>query len=263
MAEYKDYQDWYKNYLLDQLNICKAELGFNDFIIRVAKERSYELPKEPNELLFVIKNITGSYVLGIKTQPVQIMCYTQLNTIDIAYQILDLFVKLHHQNQFHENSNLVKEDYDTPVVLKPFVESSDGFRMSLYAMGSYVICENVADIQKLQWKNDNNIYEDINYISADLSYGAVLQTSKISGQQLSTSAKQEAGTTLSITMMNYISDFCKKINQIVFGSVNGNTTFSLLYKINDVEYQKDFKLEGVQLSGNRTDAPGLVVSFRI
>lgn len=250
----------YENYILNQLNIAKASLGYDDYIIRVSSERRFKMDKTDKTLIFIIKRLTGSYVFNIKTQPVQIICYSELNTMTVGMQILDLFTKNHNNESFTLDSDYIKQNYDTVVTLRPMIQSEVGFKASLYCYGSYVICDGIADLEDLQWLNASSVYKDINYITAGIGYAAVLNTTKVSGETISTSEKQEAGLTLSISIMNDNSDFCKKVNSIMLGGTHSKFTFS--YKMNGTTYTGvQFVLSQATFTTNKTDAPGLQLTF--
>lgn len=255
----------YENYLKEELNKCRAQLGLDDVVINVAPERSFKLPKDENQLLFVVKKLTGSYVLNIKTQPVQIICYSELNTFSIAQQIFEYFVLTHKNGSadstFYEDTTLIKQDYDTPVALRAILPTDIGFKASFYCYGSYVECANLSDVRDLKWKKDENDYETPNYISATVSYAAVLNTAKISGKEISTSMKQEAGLNIQVVLMNDNSDFVKQINKIMLGKLSGNTAFTLSFTLNGEQFEEDFVLADASFATDRVNAPGLNVTF--
>jgi len=179
----------------------------------------------------------------------------------VVMQILDLFTKNYNNHAFQSDEGLIKETYDTVVTLRPMIQSETGYRASVYCYGSYVICENVADITDFKW-NNNDVLEDIDYIKATFVYSAVLDTQKISGQEISTSQKKEAGATLSLVIPQTNSNFCKLINKIMFGSEPGNTDFKFSFSLNGIAYTNVvYKLDNSTLATAKTDAPGLQLTF--
>lgn len=265
----------YENYLLDELNKVRADLKLNEVTIKVIPERSFKLPKEQNVLLFVVKKLTGAFVLNVKTTPVQVICYSELNTFSIAQQICEYFVKLHHQESFHdtiENEKgeeveaLIKQDYDTPVMLRAILPTDIGFKASMYFFGSYTICEGIADIKNIYMAYRSGVqtrWEEVKYIDTSITYAAVVNTNKVRGQELSTSLKQEAGLTLNMTIMNNDSRFCQRVNSIMLGESSGNSKFRLRFELNGTTYTKDFTLDNASLSVDRVSAPGLAVTLRL
>ena len=83
----------FKTYLLNELHRIAADELNLDNKIEVAEYRSFKMPEDKTTLLFVIRYITGSYIGNIKTQPLQIFCYCELNDMQTAYMILDAFAK--------------------------------------------------------------------------------------------------------------------------------------------------------------------------
>ena len=258
----------YCDYLLEELNKTRASLGFDDVNIVVSSERSFKLPKDSKTLLFIVKEIRGTYVLNILTQPVQIIVWSELNTFDIAKQILELFVYNHKNGSpdsvFYDDTTLIKQDYDNPSALRPIIPTDIGFKASFYCFGNYVECSGLQDIKNLKFRVASRPaprYEDINYIDASISYSAVLNTSKKSGEEISTSEKQEAGLTLRITLMNDSSVLVKRINQIMLGELKGNTNFVITFDLNEESYSIPFKLSDCSFAADRLNAPGLTVTF--
>ena len=258
----------YGEYLLEELNRTRATLGFDNIKIIVSQERSFRMPRDNNVILFIYKELTGNYVLNIKTTPVQIIVWSELNTFDIAKQILDLFIANHKNGSpdsvFYDDNTLIKQDYDTSVILKAFTQSETGYRASFYCFGSYVECSGLQDIKNVRFRVASRPaprYEDINYIDVTLSYSAVLNTSKKSGEEISTSKKQEAGLTLRMTLMNDSSELVKRVNQIMLGELKGNTSFTISFDLNEESYSLPFVLSDCSFSADRVNAPGLLVTF--
>lgn len=249
----------YEDYLLNELNIAKASLGFDDFNIKISSERSFRMPSQTDGkiLLFIIKRLTGPYVFNVKTQPIQIICYSEINSMSTGMQILDLFTKTHNNLSQIIDNELVKQNYDTVVTLRPLLPSESGFKASVYCYGNYVVCSDLADITNFNWNS-----KTVNYLTLGIGYSAVLNTTKKSGEEISTSLKQEAGLILSMSLMNDNSDFCKMVNKVMLGTESGNTEFLFNFTLNGVVYSNiAFILTNSSFTTNRTDAPALQLTF--
>lgn len=252
----------YENYLLSELNQARVSLGFEDYKIKIAVERSFKMPSKPDGklLFFVIKNLTGSYIFDtIHTQPVQIICYSEINSMTVAMQVLDYFVKNHNNTSFYDDEdNLIKQNYDTVVTLRPMIPSEVGFKASLYCYGTYVVNENIADIKNLTYMG-----ELVPYTSLGIGYSAVVNTTKVSGEELSTSLKQEAGLVLSITIANYKNNsFCEDVNDVMMGINSGNMQFKFSFDLNTQCYiDLPFILTSATFSTDRENAPTMQLTF--
>lgn len=249
----------YEDYLLQQLNEAKASLGLDDYTIRVYSERVFKLPSKPNGSLiaFVIKNLNGSYVYNVKTQPIQIICYTEINTMAHAMQILDLFAKQHNStSMYNEDDELIKQDYGTVITLRPMIATEIGFKASLYCFGTYIVSEKLKDIKNLTYNN-----EVVNFTNAGIGYTAVVNTAKISGQEISKSLKQEAGVVLSLTLINDNSTLVKNANSIMLGGASGNTKFTFTFELNDTSYTQDFIITSATFSTDKENAPTIQITF--
>lgn len=254
----------FEEYLLNELYDIATELGIENKI-NVAEYRSFKMPDNKEDLLFVIRYITGNYVGNVKTQPMQIFCYSQLNDMQSAYLILDTFSKKHNNYQTTIDGNFIKMNFETPVSMRNFVQSETGYRASVYCFGTYIECEGAFDFAKITIGTGNS-ETAIPYLSASLGYVAVLNTTKVSGQQLNKSIKQEAGLTLSLSLMNTGSDFCKDIRDIMFGTKAGNTAFVFNFYTDDdsltADYSVTMKLESSTLPSDKQSASVLTLTFR-
>ena len=144
----------FKEYLLNELYRITEELGL-DKKIHVAEWRSFKMPDDKKDLLFVIRYITGSYVGDIKTQPLQVFCYSELDDMTSAYMILDAFSKKHNNYQVTIDGSFIKMNFETPVSMRNFIQSETGYRASVYAFGTYVECEGIDDIKSIKWRNND------------------------------------------------------------------------------------------------------------
>ena len=252
----------FENYLLNELYTIANNNGITSKI-HVAEYRSFKMPDNPEDLLFVIRYITGNYVGDVKTQPLQIFCYCELNDMASAYLILDEFSKSHNNLQFKDGNNFIKMNFETPVSMRNFIQSETGYRASVYAFGTYIECAGSYDFENISVElNDEEVF-NIPYLTATLGYAAVLNTTKMSGQQLNVSIKQEAGITLSMTLMNTNNDFCNKIRSIVKGVESGNYLFKFTFKEDeDNDFELDMRLESVTWPSDKTSASALTLTFR-
>lgn len=253
----------FKDYLLNELyRIANDELEL-DVKLNVAEFRSFEMPEDKSELLFVIRYITGSYVGNVKTQPLQIFCYSQLNDISTAYLILDAFSKKHNNFQITVDGSFVKMNFETPVSMRNFIQSEEGYRASVYEFGTYIECEDAIDFKEIKLKISDSESFEIPFISASVAYSAVLNTTKISGVQLSKSIKQEAGLSMSMSIMNANNVFCNDIRDIMFNNATGNKDFTFIFvNPDDSTYEITMKLETCTRPTDKSTAPMLQLTFR-
>lgn len=251
----------FEEYLINELYKIANDNGIENKI-HVAEYRSFKMPDNKEDLLFVIRYITGNYIGDIKTQPVQIFCYCELNNIETAYLILDEFSKTHNNYQFKENDDFIKMNFETPVSMRNFIQSETGYRASVYCFGTYIECSGSYDFESIEIIiNEENF--KIPYLTATLGYTAVLNTTKLTGQQLNKSIKQEAGITLSMSLMNTNNAFCQLIRNIVKGTGNGNYDFAFKFKEdNNSNFTINMKLESATWPSDKTAASALTLTFR-
>lgn len=252
----------YEEYLLNELYIIAPDEKFE-----IVEERSFKLPEDRNTMLVVVKRITGSYTGNILTQPIQIFIYTELNKMQDAFDILDTFSKTHNNWQSYiDSTTLLKQNFQTPVSLRNFVNAEEGYRASVYCYGVYVVAENLNDIQKIELSvtiDSKPVNIPVNYLTASIGYAAVLNTTKISGQELSTSMKQESGLTLTLNLIHYNDYFNNVVDGIMAGNTSGNYdfVFILTYSSGAVTYH--MKLDTAVFQTDKQNAPSFNLTFRM
>lgn len=253
----------YENWLLNALYDCAAQLEL-ECKIEVSSERSFSMPDDKSTLLFIVKKLSGSVLWdAIKVQPVQIVCYSEMNTMTMATQILDLFTKVYNNNSFSEDSALIKQTYDTVVTLRPFVQTDNSFRASLYTYGSLTIMEGIADVTDFEWYNNNiHNWEPIKPISVALSYTCVPNLQKSSGSNLSTTESQEATLTITLSVLQRQNDFCKLVNFISQG-LSKQRKFGFRYKLQGQTIYQNAIMTTHGLTSTSVDAPALSLVFQV
>lgn len=240
--------------------------------IEIAKEHSFKTPEDQDTMLVVIKRLTGTYLGNILSQPVQIFIYSNINNMQVAFNLLDSFAKSHNNIQFKVDGLLLKFNFDSPVALRNFINAEEGYRASVYCYGIYVTCENLQDIDSIYMDTDDNEWIPVPFLSASLAYSAVLNTTKISGQELSTSIKQEAGLGLTLTVI--ATDDNPLVHDaliLMMGLSSGNKEFKLRISfINDLyvgqqpeDITKIFKLSEVAFSTDKQKAPSLNLTLKV
>ena len=252
----------FEKYLLNELYKIANDNDIKSKI-NVAEYRSFKMPDNPEDLLFVIRYITGTYTGDIKSQPVQIFCYCQLDDMQSGYLLLDEFAKTHNNYQFKDDEGFIKMNFDTPVSMRNFVQAETGYRASVYCFGNYIICEGSYDFDSITLPLNNSAFS-IPYLNATLGYTAVLNTTKVSGVQINKSIKQEAGVTLTMNLMNTSNDFCDLIRKIVKGTESGDYSFVFTFNEDSTHnFSLTMRLESAIWPSDKQAASVLQLTFRV
>ncbi len=253
----------YENWLLNALYGCANELGL-ECKIEISSERSFAMPEDKSTLLFIVKRLSGSVLFdSIKVQPVQIICYTEMSTMDKGMQVLDLFTKLYNNNSFTQDGVLIKQTYDTVVSLRPFVATENSFRASLYTYGSITSMNGIADISEVQWyDSDTGEWLDVKPITFGLSYVCAPNTQNVSNSNLSTTEPQDAALTISISLIQNDSKLVKTLNYIAVGLIK-QRKIKFRFKLQGTTIVHDTIMTTQGLTSTLTDAPSLSLVFQV
>lgn len=248
----------YNNYLASKLN----ELKEDDVNIVVSDEQAFiKLKKlEPNTIYVVIKMLSSIIAYDGKIQPVQLMILSESNSLVIAKNLFTKFAETYNLTSETVGSDLIKQTYETPVVMDNFEQVGYGFNSLLYVSGTLFILESILDLSNLTIDDD-----EIKITSFHLVYSMTGNTQPVSSDKISTTVKSVSTVNCSfvIPMIGAYSDFIKKVLNIKAGNLSGNTSFNFKFTIADIDFDFDMKLISSEFSTAPNSAPGLTLGFMV
>lgn len=196
----------------------------------------------PSTIYVVIKKLQDSKVLDVATNlPLQIMILCEENTMNISQEIFNDIANKWNMKFYSKNGTYVKFTFSNPVVLNNFNDMFAGYRSLLYMTCTLFIMENIADITDV--KIDN---EKINLLGYTLAYTMSTDTqqrNRYDNQNyIGESVKNTSVFSINMNIILKSGDFLTKITNIVNETSDGNDTFVLSFKLNNVTIEKNVKL---------------------
>ena len=258
----------YEAYITEKLNYIKSFLGY-DIDLEISNEQAFAKIKtfKPNTIYVVIKYLSSEYSYSLLSQPIQILAISEQNQIDMTRTIFENFTSQNnwktaydyeYTNNIITNVTMVKQQYNTPVVLSNFNEVGFGYRSVVYTTGTLQIMENINDIYG-KVTIDGTGYDTI---ACSIAYQMSGNTQAVGSSRIAITEKSMATITITLTVPLLNNTFCNKCLDIAFGNTNGNSTFTFSIAFySGKTLALDFKLTSCQIVTAPNQAPSLQLGF--
>lgn len=253
----------YTQYLQNQLNILKQELGITqDLVIEdeqiFAKRTDDELI--PNKIYVVLKKLQATITNEGLTQPIQLIAVSEENSSDYAITLLSEFAKRYNWVKATSGTTQAKQQYSTPITVNNFQEIGIGYRSVLFLSGTLFILEDLLDIQNLTIDG-----ESASFISNGATYVMSGDTQQFTDSNISTTVKNSSTIAVSFVLIFKKSNYMKKIFKIMNGINTGDETFAITFSLDstdiDYSFNMNMKLQNAQVTGAVNNFPTINVSF--
>lgn len=249
----------FETFLTEQLNIINNEKGYG-LNFEISNEQAFAKLKsfDPNTIYIIIKYLGSSIEYDIETQPIQIMCIAEQNSLDLSRDILDTYakkfnwsVKLDLETGFY-----LKQEYSSPVVLSNFNSVGYGYRSVIYLTATFYMMENVIDLEELEI--DEGHYKPLSF---SLTYQMAGNTQPVGDEYLSKTVKNSSTLSISMTVQMLNNDFVNKVLQIANGDLSGNTEFDFSFYIGDNLFSAGLKLISLAFATAPNNVPTIQLGF--
>ena len=219
----------YITYVERKLNDVKISLGIENNIF-VGEEQEFVKIKNfaPGNIYVVVKLLASSIAYDGRVQPVQLMVLSESNSLDIAKELMNEFATNNNLVSEIINGDLVKQTYNTPVVVSNFTEVSYGFKSLIYVSGTLFILENIIDLTEL--KIDG---ETVKVSSFNAVYAMTGNTQPVSNNYISSTVKSVSTFSCGFTipMIGTYEMLLQKVLNIMSGNLSGNTSFAFNFNV--------------------------------
>lgn len=148
--------DKYKQWLRARLIEIKNTLDFQAYDIEVFNEQDYAKQRsiKPRTITVITKFLSSNLIFQAKTQPIQMIIFTEENSMSVANSIITKFCEDWNFRVVIDGTTYTKQMYSTPVVLSNFQMIGSGQRTVFYVSATLFILEDVMDIENLRVKLD-------------------------------------------------------------------------------------------------------------
>lgn len=218
----------YKKYIQESLQ----ELT-KDYVINVVDEVNFNYNPKDNEIMVVIKQLSGSVTGNVKSNPVQFNIFTSANEVNQTIDIFNNFVAKYSNTHTMLGLDYYKQDYFTPINMNNFLQIGNTKRAEILITGSLVITNSISDIKSVKINS-----KEINYTSVNFSYSTSPNTSKPSGRKLQKTMIENANLLITIVSYANISPFNTMVSLHKLGIKSPNDVYKIRFDYTDDTVQE-------------------------
>lgn len=245
----------YKEYLEASLQAYTT-----DFVIKVYDEVNFNYQPKNNEIVVIIKKLSGSVIGNVEFKPIQLEIIGAYNETNYTMQILEQFVKDYSNTNINIGLDYYKQDYSTPIDAGNFNPVGNGYRTRFIITGSLMITNSISDVDKVYINN-----REINNTAVNFSYTTNPSSSRNSGDYLMKSLVENASIMISITMFKNADVLNEDLALIKTNKKSPNDVYNLKFFYTDNNREENYKcvIDSFNENHDRTNPPTRTVTFRI
>lgn len=244
----------YKEYLEISLQAYTT-----DYVIKVFDEVNYNYNPKDNEIVVIIKKLSGSVIGNVEFKPIQLEVLGGYNETNLTMQLLEQFVKDYSNTNINLGLNYYKQDYNTPIDAGNFNAIGNGYRTRFIIAGSLMITNSISDVDKVYING-----KEMNNTTITFSYATNTNAARNSEEFLQKALVENASIAISITMYNNDDIFNQDLSLLKSGNKSPNDIFELKFLYTDNEREETYKciIESFSQTHDRTNPPTRTVVFR-
>lgn len=249
----------YNDFLTEKLTIIARDLGYNGEIL-VSDELAFTKAKSysENTIYFVVKRLTSIITNETETQPIQIICLCEQNSLVNATSILNQFVDENNWKIIETNETNIKakQEYSKPVVISNFDEVGFGYRSVIYLTGNIFLIRNLLDVETIDINGVS--FKPLNF---SWNYSMTPNTQQEHGDNLSSSVKTVSVVSVSFSVSPSSNNFLARVINIAKGTTTGNENFEISFNFGSYEISYDMKLIEFSFDTSPNNIGGIRVGF--
>lgn len=248
----------FRDFLYIKLNRLKELVGAEDYTIKVYEEREFQnVRPEPKEISVITKKMVSSLTFNTIQTPYQIFIMSEQNANDVTFALMNKFAVDNNWSVVEEGDSKIKLQFSQPMIMNNFEIVGVGYRAVLFISATTYEMEKAIDLSNL--KIDE---EDIIPISANLGYGANMDTVQFPDSELSDSEKTSGAFALTIVVASKQSAFLNKALNILADKSSGNADFTFDFYLGNIHFENiPLKLAQLDFATAAGDIPTISLSF--
>lgn len=245
----------YKEYLENSLQAYTT-----DYVVKVFDEVNYNYNPKNNEIVVIIKKLSGSVIGNVEFKPIQLEVLGAYNETNLTMQLLEQFVKDFSNTNINIGLDYYKQDYSTPIDAGNFNAIGNGYRTRFIITGSLMITNSISDVDKFYING-----KEMNNTTINFSYSTSPRTRKQSGDKLQKTLIENGGLLISVTtyknadllnlMLALIKDGKKSLNDVY--------TLKFVYTDNAREEIYNCVIQSFNENHDRTNPPMRTIVFTL
>jgi hypothetical protein len=195
-------------------------------IIKVVEEINYNYNPKDNEIMIVIKELSGSVIGDVKFLPIQFNVFSSANEVNETMAILEMFVANYSNSHTMLGMDYVKQDYSTPVAMNNFLQIGHSKRTEIFIGGTLLITKNICDITKVSING-----KEINYTNVAIAYSSQPNAAKTTKDNLQKVMIADGNVQITLSSYSQIGPFNTMLSLLRQGKKGLNDSYTI-----DLEY---------------------------
>lgn len=224
----------------DILNLLEEEIGtlmnknpsfYDGYTIKLELEEQFDfsiLEENSNYIYVVINLLEGSLPYGQVVLPINFSIVSERNNIAVAQKLFFDFAQEYNLKLSSDGN--IRQYYTTPSLSSAFDEEGDGFRSIFSMSASFLITENILDVEKLEYQKSDGTLEQVKIISYIPNYQAQIDAQAFEKND----SKIESVGMIGTIVFNFT---CYLTNNELF-----NNLLNIMYKNGSVNQDFYFKI---------------------
>lgn len=231
-----------------------------DYVIKVFDEINYNYDPKKNEIVVIIKKLSGSVIGNVEFKPIQFEVLGAYNETNNTMAILDRFVKDWSNTNINIGLDYYKQDYSTPIDAGNFNAVGNGYRTRFIITGTLMITNSISDIDKVYING-----REMNNTTVTFSYSTNTNATKISGDYLQKGLVENANVMISVTMFKNADLFNQDLASLKLNNKSPNDVYNLKFVYTDNAREEEYKciIDSFTESHDRTNPPTRTIAFRL
>ena len=245
----------YKEYLQASLQAYTS-----DYVISVYDEVNYNYDPKKNEIVVIIKKLSGSVIGNVEFKPIQLEIIGAYNETNYTMSILEQFVKDYSNTNINIGLDYYKQDYSTPIDAGNFNAIGSGYRTRFIVSGSLMITNSISDVDKVYINN-----REMNNTTVTFSYSTTLASKRESGDYLQKNLVENAGVLISVSMFKNADIFNEDLSLLKLNKKSPNDVFDLKFVYTDNGREEQYKciINSFNENHDRTNPPTRTIVFSL
>jgi hypothetical protein len=231
-----------------------------DYVIRVYDEVNHNYNPKNNEIVVIIKKLSGSVIGNVKFYPVQFEVYGSNNETNDTMNILTKFVEDYSNTNFMIGLDYYKQDYSTPIDATNFNAIGEGYRSRFIITGTLMITNSISDVDKVYINN-----REMNNTAVNFSYSTNSIARKTSGDHLQKNIIENGGLLISVTMFKNADVLNEDLSLLKLNKKSLNDTYNLKFIYTDNNREEEYKcnIQSFNENHDRTNPPTRTIVFSL
>lgn len=232
----------------------------NDYVIKVYDEANYNYNPKDNEIVVIVKKLSGSVIGNVKFYPVQFEVYGAKNETNTTMNVLTRFVEDYSNTNFLLGLDYYKQDYSTPIDATNFNAIGDGFRSQFIITGTIMITNSISDVDKVYING-----REMNNTTIAFGYATNPISRRNSGDNLQQTVIENGGLLITITTFKNADILNESLSLIKLNKKKLNDIYTLKFIYTDNEREEEYKcvIESFTENHDRTNPPTRTIVFAI